>query len=288
MLRLKGPFASFGLIAGEEVRRTGDFPARSMVVGLIGNALGLDRCEPGDMEKLEKLQATTRFAVLCLSLGPVWEDVQNARVPALAVDAGVPSGRDNLFISSDPCARAERGGRLTDDPVLFGPKTRARAKLKAFLEKPVQRRKQYVTDAHFLVALSPIEGWRLDPEELVVALRHPARPLWLGRKACPPAAPVCPLQALVEAASGPGALARGLVAETCERDALARREGEPPPLLWESSPEPESSQAVALGIKGGFPTRVLDRRDWRRGLHSGESVLYRGTMTPSAARSDAI
>ena len=171
VLRLKAPIASFGLVAGEGVRRTGEFPTRSMLLGLIGNAVGLDRSKPCDMAKLNQLQDGTRFAALALSAGPVWEDVQNARVPAPE-----PS-RD------DPEARSARGGRITDDPLLFGSKDGRREKLVKFLEKPVQRRKHYVTDAHFLVVLSPIGAWPDDPEGLAEALRHPARPLWLGRKA---------------------------------------------------------------------------------------------------------
>ena len=140
VVRLKAPIASFGLVAGEGVRRTGEFPTRSMLLGLIGNAMGLDRSEPRDMAKLSQLQEGTRFAALALSAGPVWEDVQNARVPA-------PSG-------DDPESRSARGGRVTDDPLLFGSKNGRREKLVKFLEKPIQRRKRYVTDAHFLVVLS--------------------------------------------------------------------------------------------------------------------------------------
>jgi CRISPR system Cascade subunit CasD len=83
VLRLKAPIASFGIVAGEEVRASGAFPSRSMVLGLIGNALGLDRCCDVDMQRLNQLQAGTRFAALMLSLGAHWEDVQNARVPTL-------------------------------------------------------------------------------------------------------------------------------------------------------------------------------------------------------------
>src|SRR4051794_32250304 len=110
VLRLKAPLASFGQVAGEEVRPTGEFPTRSLVLGLIGNAMGLDRCATTDMALLDRLQAGTRFAALALSIGPVWEDVQNARVPAAAEDL------------DDPQARAAAGGRITDDPVRFGPK----------------------------------------------------------------------------------------------------------------------------------------------------------------------
>jgi CRISPR system Cascade subunit CasD len=222
ILRLKGPFASFGQVAGEEVRRIGEFPTRSMVLGLIGNAVGLNRCEPSDMSKLNQLQESTRFAALALSTGAVWEDVQNARVPAQA-----PS-------LDDPEARVAAGGRVTDEPLLSSPKDGRREKLLKFLVKPVQRRKHYVTDAHFLVALSPTDGWPADPGLLAAWLRHPARPLWLGRKACPPAAPVCPLMPLVSADSGLDALRRSL-GESIEQESLSHRRDERLPVLWEGN-----------------------------------------------------
>ncbi len=263
VLRLKAPIASFGIVAGEEVRGSGTFPTRSMVVGLIGNALGLDRCAGPDMQRLNQLQAGTWFAALMLSLGAPWEDVQNARVPTLQPD--------------NPYNRAMHGGRLTDDPVLSGPKSDRRDKLVKFLEKPVQRRKHYVTDLHALVALSSIGEWSEPPEVFAQAVRYPARPLWIGRKACAPSAPVCPLSSVVDANSGCEALARSL-SEPLEQDTLARAAGSAFPMIWEGSPAPESDKAYELGIRGGFATRVLDRRDWVLGLHNEESVLLRGTL----------
>ena len=263
VLRLKAPIASFGIVAGEEVRGSGAFPIRSMVVGLIGNALGLDRCAGPDMQRLNQLQAGTWFAALMLSLGAPWEDVQNARVPTLQPD--------------NPYNRAMHGGRLTDDPVLSGPKSDRRDKLVKFLGKPVQRRKHYVTDLHALVALSSIGRWSELPEVFARAASYPARPLWIGRKACAPSAPVCPLSPMVDAKSAPEALARSL-GELVEQETLAHGAGSTLPLIWEGSPAPESRQAEELGIDGGFATRVLDRRDWVLGIHHEESVLLRGTL----------
>ena len=79
LLRLKAPLASAGVEAGEELRGAGDVPTRSMVLGLIGNALGLDRMQPEDMRRLDRLQAGTHLSVLMLSRAGVWTDVQNAR-----------------------------------------------------------------------------------------------------------------------------------------------------------------------------------------------------------------
>jgi CRISPR system Cascade subunit CasD len=248
-----------------------------MVLGLLGNALGLDRTRTSDMQRLDRLQAGTRISVLMLSEPSVWTDVQNARVPAEQLD--------------DVETRLERGGRISDDPGLasIGPVPEVK-RLKKFLDKPVQRRKQYLTDLHALVAISPNGDWPGAVEDLAAALRRPARVLWVGRKACPPSAPILPLVPLVEADSGADALARSL-GEDIERVALEKHRSRPDEglvLWWEGEPEPGSPAALALGIKGGFPTAILDRRDWVQGLHSRTSTLWRGTLAVSASTVPAV
>ena len=265
ILRLKAPFASVGAVSGEVTRRAGDLPTRSMVIGLIGNALGLDRTRASDMRLLGRLQDSTAFAVLMLSTPGKWVDPQNARGPAECLD--------NV---SD---RLERGGRIVDDPLQDGiGDAREVDQLKAFLDKRAQQReKHYLTDLHALVALSAPHGWIGPLGSLVDALRRPARPLWIGRKACPPSAPICPLQPIVTADSGPAALAQSL-GEPTEREAIKALGRAELALWWEASPEPGSSQAASIGISGGFPTKVMDRRDWVRGLHVEGSVMLRGSL----------
>ncbi len=102
VLRLKALIASFGAVSGEELRRAGEAPTRSMVLGLIGHAMGLDRTRSTDMARLDRLQARTRFAALILADAGTWSDVQNARVGAARFH--------------DTAARLVRGGRITDDP----------------------------------------------------------------------------------------------------------------------------------------------------------------------------
>lgn len=273
VLRLKAPLAAAGVVSGEELRRTADVPTRSMVLGLVGNAMGLDRTNRADMGRLDRLQATTRFSVLMLSVPGRWTDVQNARVPPPDID--------------DVSRRHTSGGRIADAPELvLGQVTRDAKKLSEFLKKPVQRRKQYLTDLHALVALSPAsDGWPEDPSALRDALRTPARALWIGRKVCQPSAPVLPIQTPIEADSGPHALVRSC-AEVIEQDALARGR-EALDLIWEEAPAPGSHVAERLGIAGGFATELADRKDWIRGVHSGTSVLWRGTLVRSVISAHA-
>jgi CRISPR system Cascade subunit CasD len=259
VLRLKAPIASFGVISGEEVRRTGDFPTRSQAWGLIGNAMGLDRGRAEDMARLNRLQSATAFAALLLGTGEVWTDVQNARTPG-ELEA--------------PSERIARGGRLTDDPDLLAAPASHSKRFKEFMAKPVQRQKQYLTGVHAIVALSPVSDWPENPDDLAAALRRPARPLWIGRKACPSSAPVFFLKNPVEAPDGVSALV------TCLDDPLERKPARAQgklALLWEGRPEPRSSFGGWM-VEGGFPTRVFDRRDWVQGIHTGESVLRRGSL----------
>lgn len=50
--------------------------------------------------------------------------------------------------------------------------------------------RDYLTDAAFQVALEVLPG-RFTPEEVLYYLKNPIRPLYLGRKVCPPSYPVC-------------------------------------------------------------------------------------------------
>lgn len=268
VLRLKAPIASFGVISGEEIRRTGDFPTRSQIWGMVGNAMGLDRGRAEDMARLDRLQSATAFAALLLDAGEIWTDVQNARTPG-ELEA--------------PSERIARGGRLTDDPDLLAGPVNQSKRFKEFMTKPVQRQKQYLTGVHAIVALSPISDWPEDPEDLAAALRHPARPLWIGRKACPPSAPVFFLTNPVEAADGISALVACLD-DPLERE-LAYARGKLP-LLWEGGPGAQPSLGGWM-VEGGFPTRVQDRRDWVRGIHTGASVLRRGTLQRVEVDGDA-
>ena len=53
---------------------------------------------------------------------------------------------------------------------------------------PIVTRRHYLSDAAFTVMWSPGDG--LDPTKVAAALESPARPIYLGRRSCPPAQPV--------------------------------------------------------------------------------------------------
>lgn len=279
VLRLEAPFASAGGIAGEEIRPTGAAPTRSMVLGLIGNALGLDRTRADDMRRLDRLQAGTNFATVVLSEPGRWADVQNNRTPSDRLRVLQEGGSER---AGDAVARLEAGGRISDHPLAYGigPRRDTERVFDLLHKAPRQRTKHYMTGFRALAALSPTEdGWPEEASGLADALRRPARALWIGRKSCPPSAPVCLLKPLFEAESGPAALLQAAAAEmTQETRSHADATDRPAVLWWESIPTPGSKAAAGLGISGGYPTSVLDRRDWVRGQHDASSTLWRGTL----------
>ncbi|MBK1655151.1 type I-E CRISPR-associated protein Cas5/CasD [Allochromatium vinosum] len=154
LLRLEAPLMAFG---GEAIDNFGvirDFPALSMITGLLANALGWRR---EDSARHDRLQERLVMGARIEHPGTRLQDNQNAR---LAKDDlgwttwGVPEGR--------------AGGAATYD-------------------SPHRRFRDYHADRSLLVAL------RLDPadelptlDDLASALDRPARPLFIGRKPCLP------------------------------------------------------------------------------------------------------
>ena len=249
-----------------------------MVLGLIGNALGLDRTCASDMRRLDRLQAGTCFSTVVFSQPGRWVDVQNNRVPSNRLQAAHLQPRE-LPRPGDATARVEAGGRISDHPLAYGigPVNEAE-RIQHLLHKASrQRTKHYLTDLRALAAVSPLHSWPEPPELLAAALRRPARALWIGRKSCPPSAPICLLQPLIDAASGPAALLRAVEDVKQEQDGFVDGVGLAT-LWWDGAPRAGSEAAALLGISGGFATSVVDRRDWVQGLHSEASALWRGTV----------
>ena len=56
--------------------------------------------------------------------------------------------------------------------------------------RTVVTERQYLADAAFLAVYTPQATSAVEPEELLAALDRPKRPLYLGRRSCPPAAKI--------------------------------------------------------------------------------------------------
>lgn len=158
VLRLDAPLMSFGGVTVDEHGVTRDFPALSMLTGLLGNALGYRRRDAG---LLERLQQRLRFAVRRDRTGEPLVDFQTVEL-----------GQDFLGLGWTTKGRLEeRGGQSG---------------------KGTHRRfRHYRADAVYtLVAtLEPSEE-SPTPVNVARALEEPARPLFLGRKPCLPSGPM--------------------------------------------------------------------------------------------------
>lgn len=161
LMRLRAPLIAFG---GETIDNYGvirDFPALSMVTGLLANALGWDR---GDDVKHNRLQERLVMGARLDADGSRVEDYQTALL--FEDDAGWTTF-------------GKKEGRKPSPS--YAPMPDGRKGL------TLQRYRHYHADMDVLVALrlqSADESPRLD--ELASALDKPARPLFVGRKNCLP------------------------------------------------------------------------------------------------------
>jgi len=159
VLRLEGPLMAFG---GPTVDNHGvdqEFPAASMLTGVLGNALGYSHA---DADALDRLQGRLRFAVRLDRYGKRFVDFQTVYLgqPFLVDTGWTTSGR-----------REERGGASSEETHI--------------------RYRHYRADGRATVVLTLIApGEAPDLASVEKALREPARPLFLGRKPCLPSLPI--------------------------------------------------------------------------------------------------
>ena len=158
VLRLEAPLLAFGGVAVDQVGVTRDFPAASMLTGLLANALGYRRTE---WRKHQALQDRLVFAARREreTVFGLLTDTQNAQLGGKDkgwTTWGTPEGRDGDSY-----------------------------------DRPHRRRRDYHADACVVVALrvAPTDT-APDLETLAAALDRPARPLFIGRKPCLPSLPL--------------------------------------------------------------------------------------------------
>lgn len=243
---------SFG---GETIDNFGvvrDFPAASMLTGLIANALGWRRT---DTDKLDRLQDRLVFAVRLDRPGTRFTEYQTARL--LAEDQGwTTRGR--------PEGRNKESSSFKVDVGQYrktGEKVRSQTH---------ERYRDYDADALVTVVL------RLDPaaadpdlDAVADALDAPARPLFIGRKACLPAS----------------RLVAGRIAGATVEDALRSL-----PLLADHPSAGKSPRAFWPRAEGAPVSSthareftVTDRRNWRSGVHGGSRLIVEGEVVPPPA-----
>ncbi len=205
LVRLEGPLQSWGDVAFDRHRPTAAFPTKSALSGIFASALGWTY---RDGTQINALQDAMEYAVREDRRPTPLRDFQTAW---LGREAG---GWTHWGYEA-------RGGSQKDGTHLM--------------------EKHYLADGSFLVACSVSSG-PVNLDELQQALERPARPLFLGRKACPPSMK----------------LFEGRATGASARDALSRvpvrTQYDAPPLRCWSEPEAEDP--------GILVREVFDRRDF--------------------------
>ena len=158
VLRLEAPLLAFGGVTIDQVGVTRDFPAASMLTGLLANALGWERTQ---WQAHQALQDRLVFAVR--------RDRENS--------AGILIDMQNAQLE-----KKDRGWTTYGAP---------EGRAGASYEAPHRRQREYHADACVTVVL------RLEPagdapnlDTISTALDRPARPIFLGRKPCLPSHPL--------------------------------------------------------------------------------------------------
>jgi len=274
ILALDAPLMSFGAPIVDNRGETQMFPALSMLTGLLGNSLAYDHSHS---DLLSDLQGRIRFAARADHSGQLLRDYQT-------VDLGLD------FMYASRVGWTTRG-RVED-----------RAGAPENKHGTHVRLRDYLADASYTVAvtLTPVEG-PPSLDTLEDALRHPARPLFVGRKHCIPTGPI--LLARVEAESPLDALRRLPI-----RARSGRTDYVHPPIS--STDRPGAMKPRTAG-RGGGPTggsnsaavrkiglsawwfddehgawvpehsrriRVVDERNWSNQMHGGARWMCHGVL----------
>lgn len=233
IFQLHGPMASWGVDAPGEVRHTHELPSRSALLGLLAAALGIRRDDEARINAFNRHYAF----LLCVSENPRWaRDYHTVQAPKEVRKARYFSRREEL-----------------QNPDL----------LSALISK-----RDYYSDAWWMVAVASTPDAPYSLEQLQEALKSPVFPLCLGRKSHPLALPLAPV--LME-----GKAPDVLSLAWCQyRDNLKRLRVSLPvlqPLCWW---EGEHEGLVA--------NKILRRRDMplsRQQWLFGERVINQGPLS---------
>ena len=235
MLDLNAPLMAFGTTLVDNRGVIGAFPAASMLCGLLANALGYDQ---GDFAAHQRLQARLRFAARIDEEGRRLVDYQT-------VDLGQP-----FMVGTGWTTRGHREDRK-GGPASQGTHIRLR---------------HYWAGRRCVIActLAP-DAEAPTLERVAAAIEQPARPLFLGRKTCLPAAPL--LAGRTEAAALLAAL-QGFPDTLQQAPPGAERAARPVPAQWPAEEPGPARETLA----------ICDERDWANQFHGGTRRVNRGLI----------
>lgn len=235
VFQLQAPLASWGEPAVGEYRGSADHPGESALLGLLAAARGLVR---DDEASLQALQAGYLFAVGVQSAGTLLRDYHTAQVPGRSTLKGRP--------------HATRADELA----------MPRHELNTILST-----RDYRQDAACLVAVQARASAAHSLASLADSLRAPRFVLYLGRKACPLAAPLWPQVVTGDSVLSVFEAYRTVLAERISTQADRRgwlAVEQPRPirsLSWSDGIEP----GIAAQLSAPRKDRVIRRGRWQFG-----------------------
>ena len=246
VFQLQAPLAAWGDTAVGEYRGSQNWPGESALVGMLGAALGIRREDDAAHMALSRGYG---FAVGVLSQGALLRDYHTAQVPGRAALKKRPHAtrRDELAVPKD--------------------------ELHTILST-----RDYRQNVGYLTAVQPLADAPHDLPALAAALTRPQFVLYLGRKSCPPAAPLHPK--IIEAESA-------LTAFETYREQLASSLAEQTdrwgrPLL--ESPARLERLVWGDGVMAGTPAdltaprkdRIIRRGGWQFGDRTEHVAILAG------------
>ena len=233
LLRFDAPLMSFGGVQVDQRGVTSDVPSKSMLTGLLANALGYEHKQA---QLLSRLQDRIQFAVRQDRSGQALTDYQT-------VDLGQEFMRQGW--TSRGALEGRKGGSAKTGTHI--------------------RYREYLADAVYTVALHlRVPEERPTHDELATALASPARPLFIGRKPCLPARRI--LLDVVEAESALQALER-------LPPASSRADSDEVFLAWWDDPAQGEAQIVPVTDERDWANQIhVGRRLLRTGTRRYQEV----------------
>ncbi len=224
VFQLQAALAAWGDVAVGETRGSRDHPGESALIGLLGAALGVRR---EDEAAHAALRDGYRFAVGVVATGPLLRDYHTTQVPGRTALRGRPhhTRRDELNLPKHDL-------------------------------HTILSTRDYRQNAACAVAVQAQPDAPHTLAALAQRLREPRFVLYLGRKCCPPAAPLAPLVADAESAHA------AVTAYLAAADPPATLRG----LAW--------SDGMPAGIPAHLSAPRKDRLIRRQGWHFGDRTEH--------------
>lgn len=249
ILRLDAPMMSFGGVVVDQHGFIDRFPGNSLLCGLIANALGWHH---GDYARLQDLQSRIKYAAR-------WDVKPERIIDYHTVDLGQAKMTGYAPTNNGQPKESDAGGWTTSGE----PEHRFGGKGAKFGTH--QRYRHYWTDGLMTVALTLTGDHDPDLNSVEAALRHPGRPLFLGRKTCLPSRPLLdPKTPQVEG--------ENVLAVLQQVDLWGRRDQR---VLTSGL---EACWPAELGVHQGEVRRVYDQRDWANQIPAGSSQRAEGLI----------